>query len=512
MSLQLIGFATIVAGILIYKLFKKPTKSGPSLPLPPGPRPWPIVGNLPHMGRAPHRALTALARTYGPLMHLRLGVVDVVVAASASVAEQFLKVHDDNFSSRPLNSAVKYLTYNNHDLAFATYGARWRLLRKISSVHMLSATAVDDFRHLREEEVARLACNLASSGSKAMKLGQLLNVCITNTLLEITTGRRIFNYSNGDYDPKAVEFKSMVLHIMVLLGAVNIGDFIPALNCLDLQGVQAKAKKLHERLDVFLTRIIQEHKILKSQKHRDLLSTLLLLKEAPEDGDKLTDIEIKALLSNIFVAGADTSTSTVEWAIAELIKNPRIMIRLQQELDNVVGQDRLVSELDLPHLPYLEAVVKETFRLHPPTPLSLPRVAAESCEIFGYHIPKGATLLVNIWAIGRDPNEWHDPLKFMPERFLSGGKKANVNINGNDFEVIPFGSGRRICAGMNLGQRLVQLLVGTLAHAFNYEMENGLKPDTLNMDETYRFTLQRTEPLSVHPHPRLSPNVFSSSS
>ncbi|RDX63892.1 Flavonoid 3'-monooxygenase, partial [Mucuna pruriens] len=148
MSPWVIGAATIVAAILIYRLLKVIT--GPSLPLPPGPRPWPIVGNLPHMGPVPHHALAALARTHGPLMYLRLGFVDVVVAASASVAEQFLKVHDANFSSRPPNSGAKYIAYNYQDLVFAPYGPRWRLLRKISSVHLFSGKALDEFRHLRQ--------------------------------------------------------------------------------------------------------------------------------------------------------------------------------------------------------------------------------------------------------------------------------------------------------------------------------------------------------------------------
>lgn len=210
----------------------------------------------------------------------------------------------------------------------------------------------------------------------------------------------------------------------------------------------------------------------------------------------------------MFAAGTDTSSSTTEWAIAELIRNPGLMVSIQKELDTVVGANRLVNEMDLAHLPYLEAVVKETFRLHPSTPLSLPRVANESCEIFNYHIPKGATLLVNVWAISRDPKEWSNPLEFKPERFLPGGEKFDVDIKGTNFEVIPFGAGRRICAGMSLGLRMVQLLTATLVHAFDWELENGLLPEKLNMDEAYGLTLQRGEPLLVHPRPRLAQHLY----
>jgi len=151
MSPLIIVFATLAAAILIYRLLNLITK--PSLPLPPGPSPWPIVGNLPHMGPVPHHALAALALKHGPLMHLRLGYVNVIVAASASVAEQFLKVHDTNFSSRPTNSGAKYIAYNYQDLVFAPYGPRWRLLRKISYVHMFSSKALDEFRHIRQVRI-----------------------------------------------------------------------------------------------------------------------------------------------------------------------------------------------------------------------------------------------------------------------------------------------------------------------------------------------------------------------
>ncbi|XVE56822.1 hypothetical protein DITRI_Ditri04bG0041700 [Diplodiscus trichospermus] len=500
---------SILSAVFLYFVFLALRKRH-RLPLPPGPKPWPIIGNLPHMGPMPHQNLAALAKVYGPIMHLRLGFVDVVVAASASVAAQFLKVHDSNFSSRPPNAGAKYVAYNYQDLVFAPYGPRWRMLRKISSVHLFSGKALDDFRHVRQEEIRVLVRALASAKTK-VNLGQLLNVCTVNALGRVMLGQRVFGDGSGGADPQADEFKSMVVELMVLAGVFNIGDFIPALEWLDLQGVQGKMKKLHKRFDRFLGRILEEHKRKAgdgSGKHKDLLTTLISLEDADAEGGKLTDTEIKALLLNMFTAGTDTSSSTVEWAIAELIRHPKIMAQVRKELDSVVGRDRLVSDLDLPHLTYFQAVIKETFRLHPSTPLSLPRMAAESCEINGYHIPKGATLLVNVWAIARDPEEWKNPLEFRPERFLPGGERPNADVRGNDFEVIPFGAGRRICAGMSLGLRMVQLLTATLVHAFDWELADGLMPEKLNMDEAFGLTLQRAVPLMVHPRPRLSQHAY----
>lgn len=508
--LTLIIYACIT-GVAAYVLLNLRIRHAKRLP--PGPTPWPIVGNLPHLGTIPHHSLAALAARYGPLMHLRLGFVDVVVAASASVAAQFLKAHDANFASRPPNSGAKHMAYNYQDLVFAPYGPRWRMLRKICSVHLFSARSLDDSRHVRQEEVAILTQALVGAGKSTVKLGKLLNVCTTNALARVMLGRRVFGDGSGGGDPKADEFKDMVVEMMVLAGEFNLGDFIPALDYLDLQGITKKMKKLHSRFDSFLNTILEEHKTGSggASGHVDLLSTLISLKDnADGEGGKLSDIEIKALLLNLFVAGTDTSSSTIEWAIAELIRHPELLKQAQQEIDTVVGKDRLVTELDLSQLTFLQAIVKETFRLHPSTPLSLPRIASESCEINGYNIPKGCTLLVNVWAIARDPKMWTDPLEFQPSRFLPGGEKPNADVKGNDFEVIPFGAGRRICVGMSLGLRMVQLLTATLVHAFDWELANGLEPKNLNMDEAYGLTLQRAAPLMVHPKPRLAPNVYKS--
>nr|ABC47161.1 flavonoid 3'-hydroxylase [Pilosella officinarum] len=498
-----------ITGVTAYVLVNLRTRRANRLP--PGPTPWPIVGNLPHLGTIPHHSLADLATRYGPLMHLRLGFVDVVVAASASVAAQFLKTHDANFASRPPNSGAKHMAYNYQDLVFAPYGPRWRMLRKICSVHLFSAKSLDDFRHVRQEEVAILTRALVGAGKSTVKLGQLLHVCTTNALVRVMLGRRVFGDGSGGGDPKADEFKNMVIEMMVLAGEFNLGDFIPVLDLLDLQGVTKKMKKLHTRFDSFLNSILEEHRTSSggASGHVDLLSTLISLKdEADGEGGKLTDTEIKALLLNLFVAGTDTSSSTVEWAIAELIRNPQLLKQAQQELDTVVGQGRLVNESDLSQLTFLQAIVKETFRLHPSTPLSLPRIASESCEINGYNIPKGSTLLVNVWAIARDPKMWTEPLEFRPSRFLPDGEKPNADVKGNDFEVIPFGAGRRICAGMSLGLRMVQLLTATLIQAFDWELANGLEPRNLNMEEAYGLTLQRAQPLMVHPRPRLAPHVY----
>uniref|UniRef100_A0A7N0TN66 Flavonoid 3'-hydroxylase n=1 Tax=Kalanchoe fedtschenkoi TaxID=63787 RepID=A0A7N0TN66_KALFE len=508
---ELLAYSALaaLAIYLLLGLFSR-VSGGPKFA--PGPKPWPIVGNLPHLGPRPHHALAALARKYGPLMHLKLGFVDVVVAASATTAAQFLKVHDANFSNRPPNSGAKHIAYNYQDMVFAPYGPRWRMLRKVCQVHLFSNKALDDFRQVRESEIAVLTRKLAGAGKSGtpINLAKALNICTTNALARVMLGKRVFS---EDSSAESDEFKDMVVEMMVLAGVFNIGDFIPSLEWLDLQGVARKMKKLHARFDKFLGKFLEEHRARGAggggqEKHADFLTVLLQQDDTDGEGGKLTDIEIKALLLNMFTAGTDTSSSTVEWAIAELIRHPKLLSQAQQEIDSVLGRDRLVSELDIAHLPFLQAIVKETFRLHPSTPLSLPRMAAESCEIDGYHVPKGATLLVNVWAISRDPEAWEEPLEFRPGRFMPGGERPNADVRGTDFEVIPFGAGRRICAGMSLGIRVVQLVTATLVHAFDWELPAGQSVEKLDMEEAYGLTLQRNEPLVVHPRPRLSPHAY----
>lgn len=200
----------------------------------------------------------------------------------------------------------------------------------------------------------------------------------------------------------------------------------------------------------------------------------------------------------MFGAGTETSASTIEWAIAELTKNPTILSKLRQEIQTIVGHNP-IKESHLPHLPYLQACVKETLRLHPPTPLLLPHKALEPCQLLGYTIPKDCQVMVNAWAIGRDPKTWKDPLNFSPERFLN----SNVDFKGNDFELIPFSSGRRICPGVPLATQFLQLIVGTMVQSFEWGLPNGMQPSELVMDEKFGLTLQKEPPLLIVPKARV---------
>ena len=200
-------------------------------------------------------------------------------------------------------------------------------------------------------------------------------------------------------------------------------------------------------------------------------------------------------LQDLFGAGTDTTSNTLEWAMAELLHNPETMVRLKSELLQIIGKDEQVKESDIARLPYLQAVVKETFRMHPAAPLLLPRKAEADTELSNFVVPKDAQVLVNVWAIGRDPNLWENPDSFMPERF-SG---SDMDVRGQNLELIPFGSGRRICPGLPLGIRMVQLMLASLVHSYDWKLEDGVTPENMNMEDKFFVTLQKAQPLRAFP-------------
>lgn len=364
---------------------------------------------------------------------------------------------------------------------------------------------MDDLRPVREEEVGMLVKSILEHEreGKAVNLGEVLSICTANVIGQTMLSKRVFDL----HGRRAGEFRQLVMEQTDLAGKFIIGDFVPTLAWMDPQGVRTKMKKLHIRLDAFISKMINEHQTASCNGVKaDFLSILLPLRnDADSEEGKLTIDDIKGLVLTMFNAGTDTSSNTVEWAIAELIRHPNIMKRCQEEIESAVkGEQRNVKESDLPNLPYLQAVVKETLRLHPSVPLLLPRKTVEACEIEGYYIPKNARVIVNAWGLQRDPGVWERPLEFDPDRFIG----SSVDVRGSDFQIIPFGAGRRICAGMSMGIRMVQLILATLLHSFDLSLPNGQPPEALDMAESSGLTLRKAAPLLVVPAARIPIHLY----
>jgi cytochrome P450 len=194
---------------------------------------------------------------------------------------------------------------------------------------------------------------------------------------------------------------------------------------------------------------------------------------------------------------------TVEWAMSEILKKPQVLAQATKELDRVVGRGCWVTEKDISSLPYVEAIVKETMRLHPVTPL-LARLSREDVSVGGYDIPVGTRVMVNVWSIGRDPQLWDAPEEFVPERFLG----SKIDVKGRDFELLPVGSGRRMCPGYSLGLKVIQVSLANLLHGFEWRLPDGMAIEELSMEEKYGISTPRKFPLEVVVEPKLAAHLY----
>lgn len=297
----------------------------------------------------------------------------------------------------------------------------------------------------------------------------------------------------------AGELKEVVWQIFLEIGKPYLADYFPMLKKINPHGSKRRLEVLIQKLFDFFDGVIQRRLQLRTEKGwvrcNDVLDYLLDLIE--EKNETLDISLVKHLFLDIIIAGSETTSTTLEWAMTELLRNPEKLSRTQAELHQVIGKGKTIEEADISRLPYLEAVLKETFRLHPAGPLLLPRKSGEDFPIGGFTIPKGAQVLLNVFAIGRDPNIWDDPDKFVPDRFLG----SDIDVRGQNFELVPFGGGRRICPGLPLATRMLPLMLSSLINIFNWKLEDGGIPENMNMEEKFGLALQKAQSLKAVPIP-----------
>ncbi|CAN1169638.1 Desmethyl-deoxy-podophyllotoxin synthase [Linum perenne] len=453
-------------------------------PLPPGPWKLPIIGNLHQLmgtNRLLHRRLADLAGRYGPLMHLKLGETSNVIVSSPELAKEFMKTHDLNFATRPYLPSADVVFYNARDIAFGAYGEYWRQMRRVKML-----------RPVREEEIGEMVNSIFCIYVQTVNLSQTL----------ISLGYAIISRAAFGYRMKKLEEEALLpvlTKIVVVIGGSTVGDFFPSNRLLRIvTGTERQLKRLHREVDIILEKIIDEHiekRRARSKKDdddedEDLVDVLLSFTEKRDLGFPFTKVEIKAVILDIFLAGSDTSSTLVEWVMSELMKNPLVMQKAQKEV-------RKVDESRLDELHYLQLIIKETFRLHPIAPLFLPRECRETVVVNGYLIPEKTRVTINAWAIGRDPRHWTNPDEFIPERFVD----SSLDYKGHDFQFLPFGSGRRVCPGIQFGIAVVELLLANLLYHFDWKLPGEMKPRDLDMDEVFGSTVGRKNDLILVPIP-----------
>ncbi|PIA63580.1 hypothetical protein AQUCO_00201136v1 [Aquilegia coerulea] len=403
---------------------------------PPGPLGLPIIGTLHLLGDLPHQTMRKLSQKYGPIMKLQIGNVPVVVVSTVEAAELFLKTNDKIISSKPTAQVSKYMSYGSKGIVSAEYGPYWRNIRKLCIVHLLSVSKVDSFRPIRKEELRHLIKDLREAAK-------------------------------------------------------------------DREGMTRRWKIVSKLMDEFLDKIVDDYEqnpTEQEEHHGGFIDILLsLMKSNNTQEDRLDRTEVKATSLEILAAAMDTAIISIEWVFSELLRHPQVMEKVQEELANVIGLDRLVEEIDLAKLNYLDMVIKESMRLHPPTGLMW-RKPIEDMRVNNFYIPKKTWICINTHAISRDPVAWpENPEEFHPERFLN----TKIDLRGHDMQLIPFGSGRRKCPGLELGLRTVQLVLAQLVHCFNWELPDGMSPVDVDMKEAYGLTISRATPLLVRPTYRL---------
>ncbi|KAE8662396.1 Cytochrome P450 81D11 [Hibiscus syriacus] len=367
-----------------------------------------------------HRLHHSFSQKYGLIFFLNLGSRLMVVLSSSAAAEECLAKNDVVFANRPKFNIAKHLGYNNTTVVSSSYRDHWRNLRRIGATEIFSPARLNATVNARKDEMWCLLARLSNES-----LGEFAKVELKSMLSDLMFNN-VMRTVGGE--------KS---------GTGNPADYLPVLNWFGL-GFGRELKKLAQRMDVFLQKLIDDHR------------------------SKSCKITV------IIMAGTDTSSVTIEWAMANLLNHPLVLKKARDEIDSLIGEENLIEESDVPKLHYLQSIMYETLRLYPAVPLLIPHMPSTDCTIGGYDVPSGAIVLVNAWTIHRDPKAWDDPESFKPERFDGNGEKIEQS-----HKLLPFGLGRRACPGANLAQRMVGLALGSLIQCFEWERIDGKEIDMI---------------------------------
>ncbi|CAN0922156.1 Cytochrome P450 82A3 [Linum grandiflorum] len=513
--MDLLNTATLpLAGVVLflsYVLFRR-SKPAKGKKVPEAGRSWPVIGHLLSLlgTELPHIKLAALADRYGPIFMVRMGGVSpTLIVSNSELAKELYTIHDVAISSRPNYTASRILSNNSADFGFSPYGEYWRQMRKITAMELLSNRRLGLLKQVRTSEVEGGVKELYQLWEKKKKnIGGQVQVSVEmkkwfgdinlNVILRMVAGKRYFGGGADGDNAKAERCKKLMRDFFHYAGQLVVRDIFPFLGFLDIGGYEKTMKKLNQDLNRLAEEWIEEHRNgTHSHDHQDFIDVLLSV---------LKDVDLAGydLDTTLIVGGTDTTTVTLIWAMSLILNNPSTLKRAHEELDAVVGKERLVDESDIDKLIYIQAIVKEVMRLYPAGPIGGPREFSKDCNVGGYHVPAGTRLIVNLYKLHTDPKVWSEPMEFKPERFLTTEYK-DVDIRGQDFELIPFGAGRRSCPGINFGIQMTQLLLASFLQAFDICTPSGAPVD---MSATSGLTVSKAAPLEVLVNPRLPPSLY----
>ncbi|KAK7270988.1 hypothetical protein RJT34_26550 [Clitoria ternatea] len=512
-----IGFLTL---IFVWLFLFHHSKAGKGKEPPTVAGAWPILGHLPLLSgsRPIHHILGAMADRYGPIFTIKLGTAKALVISNWEVAKECFTTNDIAASYRPNLVACEHMTYNIAMLGFAPYGPYWREMRKNVSLGFLSDHRIDLLSHVRVSEVQTSIKELFNAWSRGkgengdfllVEMKQWFKELALNMGLRVLVGKRYFGETAVVEEEEAKRWLKALREYMRLMGVFTVADAIPYLRWLDIGGHEKAMKENFKELDCVVSEWLHEHRKKralndgKGKSDEDFIDVMLSMIDGTTIHGFDADTIIKATTMALILGATDTSSATHTWTLCLLLNNPDALERVKEEIDIHVGKERFVTEADTNKLVYLQAVVKESLRLYPPSPISGPREFREDCKFGDYQVKKGTRLITNLWKIQTDPSIWPDPLEFKPERFLTTHKE--VDVKGRHFELIPFGSGRRICPGISFGLRTAYLTLANFLHSFQV---SKISTEPIDMTAVVEITNIKVTPLELLIKPRLSPNHY----
>nr|ARO89866.1 cytochrome P450 Cyp2u1 [Andrias davidianus] len=489
----LLGTLLLLGALLLQRRFGRV----PAGCFPPGPRPWPVVGNfgwlfIPGMWcagrgrrglavptlrgalRAPHLALTHLARQYGNIYSLFIGSRMLVVLGDFPTVREAMVTYAEVFSERPSLPMITIIT-KRRGIVFAPYGPVWRQQRKFSHSTLrhfglgklsLEPKVNEEFKYVKEE---MLKC-----GTGAFSPFPIINNAVSNIICSISFGRR-FDYTDEEFTTM-LNLMSRGLEISVNSHAI-LSNLCSWLYYLPF-GPFKELRQIEIDITAFLKRIIGQHReTLDMENPRDFID-MYLLQVAEENKisseSSFNEDYLFYIIGDLFIAGTDTTANTILWSILYMCLNPDIQEKVQAEIDAVIGHDRPPTMTDKSGMPFTEATIMEVQRMTVVVPLSIPHMASETTVFQGYTIPKGSVIVPNLWAVHRDPNIWEKPNDFNPRRFLD----ENGQVLKKD-AFIPFGIGRRVCMGEQLAKMELFLMFVNLMQSFSFLLADHTKEPML---------------------------------
>ncbi|RZC85879.1 hypothetical protein C5167_026553 [Papaver somniferum] len=467
--------------------------------LPPGPPGWPLIGYLLNLSYQPHKTFVHLQKKYGPVFMLRLGAMNVLVIASEDAAMELFKHHDQAFSNRLLGEVLK-LTGDEYGPTplLSPSGSIWRMNRRLYAA-IFSRTTLKKSLGRRRQFVDQMMqwISVEEKEGRSVEIRHLSFVALTNLFGNLFFSKDLMDFKSATGN----ELYHLIKEIGVLSTKPNVADFFPWLRKLDPQNLGNRMNKARNAFENIIDEFVKERKgrdivSPNNNEEKDFLDMLMDFEGSGKDEPKkMLDKHINAFMMEMMMGGTDTTVSTIEWVMTEVVRNPEVMRKAKDEIAQVVGYNRKIEESDTGSLPYLGAVIKEAMRLNPVAPFLIPRATVEETEFMGYIVPKDTAVFVNIWGIGRDSASWDDPFSFNPDRFLGN----TTDYRGRHYRFLPFGAGRRICPGLPMVNQILPIVVGSLLQSFDWTLENGVTPESIDMNEKLEMSLKKSTPLRIKP-------------